>query len=63
MKDGNKNSVVNFGKYGWLTIIYCLMMYGVAMCFVVGGIMSAGYIAGGTLVAQWFPKKKGVVMG
>lgn len=146
MKDGNKNSVVNFGKYGWLTIIYCLLMfwfyvgfvndgsnitapavaeklgvlpgtvlninsiagivgvgffivigqinrkigarltsgiftiiasvgyiaignatslvmYGVAMCFVVGGIMSAGYIAGGTLVAQWFPKKKGVVMG
>ena len=25
--------------------------------------MSAGYIAGGTLVAQWFPKKKGIVMG
>lgn len=146
MKDDNKNSVVNFGKYGWLTIIYCLLMfwfyvgfvndgsnitapavagklgvlpgtvlninsiagivgvgffivigqinrktgarlasgiftitagigyivmgnatslvlYGIAMCFVVGGIMSAGYIAGGTLVAQWFPKKKGVVMG
>ena len=38
-------------------------MYTIAMCFVVGGIMSAGYIAGGTLVAQWFPKKKGVVMG
>lgn len=38
-------------------------MYLIAMCFVVGGIMTAGYIAGGTLVAQWFPKKKGVVMG
>ncbi len=146
MKDGNKNSVVNFGKHGWVTILYCLlmfwfyvgfvndgsnitapavaeklgvmpgtilnmnsiagivgviffiiigqinrrigarltsgiftiiagiayicignatniMMYTVSMCFVVGGIMSAGYIAGGTLVAQWFPKKKGVVMG
>lgn len=25
--------------------------------------MSAGYIAGGALVAQWFPKKKGIVMG
>jgi OFA family oxalate/formate antiporter-like MFS transporter len=25
--------------------------------------MSGGYIAGGTLVAQWFPKKKGIVMG
>lgn len=144
--DGNKNSVVNFGKYGWLTILYCLLMfwfyvgfindgsnitapavaeklgvtsgtilnmnsiagivgvvffiiigqinrrigarltsgvftiaagvgyicignatslvmYTIAMCFVVGSMMSAGYIAGGTLVAQWFPKKKGVVMG
>lgn len=40
-----------------------LLVYGIAMCFVVGGIMSAGYIAGGALVAQWFPKKKGVVMG
>lgn len=146
MADGNKNSVINFGKAGWGTIFYCmamfwfyvgfvndgsnitapavaarlgvkagtvlnmnsiagivgvlffiiigqinrkwgarktsgiftiisgigyicignatsLLMYTVAMSFVVGGIMSAGYIAGGTLVAQWFPKKKGVVMG
>jgi OFA family oxalate/formate antiporter-like MFS transporter len=38
-------------------------VYCVAMCFVYGGIMSAGYVAGGTLVANWFPKKKGVVMG
>ncbi len=38
-------------------------MYCVAMCFVYGGIMSAGYVAGGTLVANWFPKKKGIVMG
>lgn len=156
MKDGNKNSVVNFGAAGWGTIIYCLFMfffyvgmvndgtnalapavaaniagadaaadvltkvqgtilnlngiagivgvlgfilvgqinrkigarmtsaiftiiagvayivcgnatnlavYFIAMCVVVTGIMSAGYIAGGTLVASWFPKKKGVVMG
>lgn len=40
-----------------------LLIYTVAMCFVVGGMMSAGYIAGGTLVAQWFPKSKGIVMG
>ncbi len=40
-----------------------LLVYGIAMSIVVGGIMSAGYIAGGSLVAQWFPKKKGVVMG
>lgn len=40
-----------------------LVVYTIAMCFVAGGIMSAGYIGGGGLVAQWFPKKKGVVMG
>ncbi|MEG2678558.1 MAG: MFS transporter [Oscillospiraceae bacterium] len=40
-----------------------IAMYMIAMCFVVGSIMSAGYIAGGALVAQWFPKKKGIVMG
>ena len=38
-------------------------MYFIAMCVVVTGIMSAGYIAGGTLVATWWPKKKGIVMG
>lgn len=157
MKDGNQNSVVNFGAAGWGTILYCLLMfffyvgmvndgtnalapavaanvagsgasdpavlqkvqgtilnlngiagmvgvigfifvgqvnqkigarltsaiftivagvayivcgnatnlpvYFISMCFVVTGIMSAGYIAGGTLVATWFPKKKGIVMG
>lgn len=40
-----------------------LVMYTVCMCFVVGSMMSAGYIAGGALVSQWFPKKKGIVMG
>lgn len=146
LPDGNKNSIFNFGLWGWVTILYCLLMfflyvgmcndganvtapavtaalgagegvimnmnsiaglvgvvffiivgqinqrigprltsgiccivagvayiaamnapavavYCVAMCFVYGGIMSAGYVAGGTLVANWFPKKKGVVMG
>lgn len=144
--DGNKGSIVNFGGWGWLTIVFCLLMfwfyvgmvndgtnylapavaenlgvpkatilacnsvaglvgvvfyiilgqvnkkigaaktagittiiaavaywcagnavsiamYLISMCFVVGGIMTAGYIAGGTLVATWFPKKKGIVMG
>lgn len=144
--DGNRNSVIHFGFWGWATILYCMLMFflyvgmcndganisapkvaealgvengiilnmnsiagivGVvffiivgqvnrkigpritsgictivagiayiaacnapsvalycgAMCFVYGGIMSAGYVAGGTLVANWFPKKKGVVMG
>ncbi|MCI8538044.1 MAG: OFA family MFS transporter [Oscillospiraceae bacterium] len=146
LPDGNKNSIFNFGMWGWVTILYCLLMfflyvgmcndgsnitapaiagvlgvengvimnmnsiaglvgvvffiivgqinqrigprmtsgiccivagvayilafnvhsvfmYCAAMCFVYGGIMSAGYVAGGTLVASWFPKKKGVVMG
>lgn len=40
-----------------------LIMYAVCLCFVTGGAMSGGYIAGGNLVAQWFPKKKGIVMG
>lgn len=40
-----------------------LVIYTIAMCFVTGNIMSAVYIAGGTLTAQWFPKKKGLAMG
>ena len=40
-----------------------LAMYTVCMCVVVGAVMSAGYISGGDLVTQWFPKKKGIVMG
>lgn len=40
-----------------------LVMYTVCMCVVVGAVMSAGYISGGDLVTQWFPKKKGIVMG
>ena len=60
----------------WLSGILCIIaglsyiglgnstsvgMYLVCMCLVTGSIMSAGYICGGALVAQWFPKKKGVV--
>lgn len=40
-----------------------LTMYAVCLCIVTGAVMSGGYIAGGTLVAKWFPKKKGIVMG
>lgn len=40
-----------------------LAVYTAFMSIVVGCIMSAGYIAGGALVSQWFPKKKGIVMG
>ena len=40
-----------------------LAVYTAFMSIVVGCIMSAGYIAGGSLVSQWFPKKKGIVMG
>ena len=37
--------------------------YLVAMTLCATGMMSAGYVAGGTLVANWFPKMKGIVMG
>ncbi len=40
-----------------------LLAYTVAMIFVVSFINGAAYIAGGALVAQWFPKKKGLVNG
>lgn len=40
-----------------------LTMYAVYLCIVTGSVMSGGYISGGTLVAKWFPKKKGIVMG
>lgn len=40
-----------------------LTMYAVFLCVTTIGAMSAGYIAGGALVTQWFPKKKGIVMG
>lgn len=40
-----------------------LVMYAICLCVVTGASMSGGYIAGGTLVAKWFPKRKGIVMG
>ncbi len=40
-----------------------LITYAICLCVVTGSVMSGGYIAGGTLVAKWFPKKKGIVMG
>ena len=40
-----------------------LGVYFIAMTLCATGMMSAGYVAGGTLVAHWFPKKKGIVMG
>ena len=40
-----------------------LAQYAIALCICTIGCMSAGYISGGAFVAQWFPKKKGIVMG
>ncbi|MCU6762299.1 MFS transporter [Brotonthovivens ammoniilytica] len=40
-----------------------LAVYTIAYVCLIGSIMSAGYVVGGALVAQWFPKRKGVVMG
>ena len=38
-------------------------VYTIMMAITCGTIMSAGYLCGGVLVANWFPKKKGIVMG
>lgn len=38
-------------------------MYAIFLCITASGATSAAFIAGGPLVAQWFPKKKGIVMG
>lgn len=51
-----------------VTYIICgnatsIPVYFIAMTLCATGMMSAGYVAGGTLVATWFPKKKGIVMG
>ena len=51
-----------------ITYIICantssLLIYTIAMTICATGMMSAGYVAGGTLVATWFPKLKGIVMG
>ena len=27
LPDGNKNSIVRFGLWGWVTILYCLLMF------------------------------------
>lgn len=40
-----------------------LFTYGVGLTLVTSFINGAAYIAGGALVAQWFPKKKGLVNG
>lgn len=40
-----------------------LVQYAISLCVCTIGCMSAGYIAGGAFVAQWFPKRKGIVMG
>ena len=40
-----------------------LFTYGIGLTLVTSFINGAAYIAGGALVAQWFPKKKGLVNG
>ena len=49
--------------YAGIGLANSLIMYAICLCLVTGSVMSGGYIAGGTLVAKWFPKKKGIVMG
>lgn len=53
---------------GGVSYIICgntnsLPVYTGAMAVCAASLLSAGYVAGGNLVANWFPKKKGLVMG
>lgn len=40
-----------------------LLQYGIGLTLITSFINGAAYIAGGSLVTQWFPKKKGLVNG
>jgi hypothetical protein len=52
-------------------ITYCTMylnasnmvMYGIAMCIMVASTQSCFYLCTGAMQAQWFPRKRGVVVG
>ncbi len=55
--------VIAGASYTGIGFANSLAAYAVCLCLVTGSVMSGGYIAGGTLVAKWFPKKKGIVMG
>lgn len=50
-------------SYSYWGTTETLFTYAVGMTLVTVFINGAAYIAGGTLVAQWFPKKKGLVNG
>ncbi len=54
---GSGASYIFYGRAQTLT------QYAIGLILVVSFINGAGYIAGGSLVAQWFPKKKGLVNG
>lgn len=65
---GARSTSAIFTILAGITYIICgnatsLPVYVIAMTLCATGMMSAGYIAGGTLVAAWFPKRKGIVMG
>ena len=47
--------------YIGIGMVNTLVGYAICLCIVTGSSMSGGYISGGTLIAQWFPKKKGIV--
>ena len=49
--------------YIGIGMVNTLVGYAICLCIVTGSSMSGGYISGGTLIAKWFPKKKGIVMG
>lgn len=40
-----------------------IFIYGIAMCIMVGATQSCVYLCTGAMLAQWFPRKRGVVVG
>lgn len=50
------------GIVAYIVISRIIAAYCVALTLVTSFINGAAYIAGGALVAQWFPKKKGMAM-
>lgn len=55
--DGNKSSVVNFGVQGWVTILYCLLMF-----WLYAGMVNSGSNVTAPAIAEKFGILPGTVL-
>ena len=55
--DGNKSSVVNFGFHGWVTIVYCLLMF-----WLYAGMVNSGSNVTAPALAEKFGVLSGTVL-